>query len=178
MNQAVQDSLNSGEVFSTEYVHGLREEAKANRLKAEKLVADATTVAEKMKKEMTGAGVEATRLAVEAAIGVERNNSKKTLDLEKIAQLLVAAGVKIDPVQIYQDGMEPDKAFDAYVEKNPDAFKKSVLKIKDIDIGAGESAQTLLSGTVKEVRNNPGSRSLFGKIYSKHLGIYLPFGSL
>ena len=147
--------MKQGLVFPKEYVQQLREEAKANRLKAEQAEAQAK------------ANQDAGKAAEDAAVAAEQQKMKKALAMKDLEAMCERAGVKIDANQIYQEGVEPEKAFNEFVEKNPALFKKEPTRIHGLDLDGGPAAKLLTEGSVMQIKNDAAARSLMGRVYEK-----------
>lgn len=150
----VKEALEKGDVFPREYVTQLRDEAKAHRLKAEAAQSAASSA-------------ETTATARATEVADAKKEGEKKITLEKIRGMLARAGVEVDPVQVYQDGMDAEKAFNEYVAKNPSVFKREPLKVKNMDLDGGVSSKILTDGTMTETRKDPAARGLLSKIYSQ-----------
>lgn len=158
MNEALEKAIKDGEVFSKDYVRQLRDEAKANRLKADKALGDAATF-------RVDAETFNTKIA-QAVEGVRKESDKK-ITMSRIDNLCERAGVKINAGQIYQDGVDPEIAFKSFAEKNKSLFEKESVKIKGVNIGSGDSVKILTEGNMAETRKNPEARSMLSRIYSR-----------
>lgn len=171
MNEEIKKALESGEVFSKEYVHQLREEAKGHRLKAENLE---KTIGDLPKNGDSQKGLSEERISemIAKAITAENRNFQKKIEMQKINFLCENAGIKVSAEQIYQDGKSADDSFKDFTEKNPDLFRKKFNEINGVEFGDGESGKTLMGGNIREIRKNPEARNIFSKIYQRAIALH------